>query len=60
MQFPKAKEIIRTLINLGSKLNTITPAYTKQLSFQTQKTDVRFQKIDGSWLKTYGMVIIAF
>ena len=38
----------------------MTPAYAKQLGFQTQKTDIGAQKIDGSLLATYGMVIAAF
>ena len=38
----------------------MTPAYTKQLGLWTRKTDVKAQKIDGSLLATYGMVIAAF
>ena len=38
----------------------MTPAYAKKLGFRTQRTDVGAQKIDGSLLETYGMVIAAF
>ena len=51
---------IWALINSGSKINAITPAYAKQLGFWTQRTDVKAQKTDNSLLATYGMVIAAF
>ena len=38
----------------------MTLAYAKKLGLQTQKTNVGAQKIDGSLLGTYGMVIAAF
>ena len=38
----------------------MTPAYAKQLGLWTQKTDIGAQKIDGSLLATYGIVIAAF
>ena len=61
MQFQKNEEAtIQALINLGSKVNAMTPAYAKQLGFQVQKTDVKAQKIDGSLLPTFGMVIAGF
>ena len=60
VQFRKDKEIIRALINFGNKVNAMTPAYTKKLGFQTQKTYVGAQKIDGLSLNTFGMVIASF
>ena len=60
VQFRKDKEVIRTLINSRSKINTMTPAYAKQLGLQAQKTDIGAQKIDGSLLWTFGMVIASF
>ena len=60
-QFRKNKRAtIWALINSHSKVNAITPAYTKKLGFQTRKTDVGAQKIDGSSLDTFKMVIPAF
>ena len=61
MQCQKDKgATIWALINLDSKVNAMTPAYAKQLGFQVQKTDVRAQKIDGSSLKTFEIIIAGF
>ena len=60
VQFQKDKATIWALIDFGNKVNAMTPAYAKQLGFQTWKTDVGAQKIDGSLLATYRMVIAAF
>ena len=62
VQFRKDKEraTIRALIDSGSEVNAMTPAYAKQLGFRTQRTNIGAQKIDGSLLATYGMVIAAF
>ena len=61
MQFWKDKEAtIQALINLGSKVKAINPAYAKQLGLQGQKTNVRAQKIDNSLLKTFKIVITGF
>ena len=38
----------------------MTPAYAKQLGLQVQKIDVRAQKIDGSLLRIFRMVIASF
>ena len=48
------------MLNFRSKINAMTSAYTAQLGFKVQKTNVDVQKIDKSSLKTYGMVIAAF
>ena len=61
VQFQKDKgATIQALIDSGSKANAMIPASAKQLSFQVRKTDVGAQKIDGSSLKTFGMVIAGF
>ena len=61
VQFRKDKgATIQALIDLGSKVNAMTPAYAKQLGLQIQKTDVGAQKIDSSSLQTFGMVIAGF
>lgn len=36
------------------------PAYAKKLGLVVRKTDVGAQKIDGTTLETFGMVIAAF
>ena len=38
----------------------MSPTYVKRLGFKTQKTNVRAQKIDGSILETFKMVIADF
>ena len=45
---------------MDSKVNAITSVYAKQLGLQVQKTDVRAQKIDGSLLQTFKIVITSF
>ena len=61
VQFRKDKRAtIWALIHLGSKVNAMTLVYAKQLGFQVQKTEVGAQKIDGSLLRTFGMVIADF
>ena len=61
VQFRKDKGVtISTLINSGSEVNAMTLAYAKKLGLQTWKTDVKDQKIDGSLLQTYKMVIATF
>lgn len=60
IQFKKDIDKIQALIDSKSKINTMTPIYTKKLAFQMQKTNVRAQKIDESTLKIYKMVIAGF
>ena len=47
-------------MDLGNKVNAITPTYTKKLGLWVQKTDIKAQKIDGSLLWTFKMVIAGF
>ena len=60
VQFKKDTTEVRALIDLGSEVNAIAPAYTNKLGLRVRKTDVGAQKIDGSTLETYGMVIAGF
>ena len=61
VQFRKDKKAtIWALINSGGEVNTITPAYAKQLGLCNQKTDVWAQKIDKLSLNTFEMVIAGF
>ena len=48
---------MRDLIDLGSKANAIHLAYTTKLGLRAEKIDVSVQKIDGSYLDIFGMVI---
>ena len=45
------------MLNSDSKVNAMSPVYAKRLGLKTRKTNVRAQKIDGSILKTFGMVV---
>ena len=55
-QKDKNKDIL-ALLDSGSKVNMMTPAYIAQLGLKAQSTNVNAQKIDRSSLKTYGIVI---
>ena len=60
VQFKKDTAEVRVLIDSGSEVNVMAPAYTKKLGLQVRKTDIDAQKIDGSTLETYGMIIAGF
>ena len=45
------------LIDLGSKVNAMHPAYDMKLGLRARKIDVGVQKINGSCLNTFSMVI---
>ena len=54
------EEQVRALLNSGSKVNAMSPAYAKKLGLKTWKTNVGAQKIDGSALEIFGMIIADF
>ena len=54
------EEQVRALLNSGSKVNAMSPAYAKRLGLKTWKINVRAQKIDDFILETFGMVIADF
>ena len=56
LDFRKAKNK-KALLDSGSKINIINPAFAQKLGLHIRKTHVRAQKIDGSVLKTFGIVI---
>ena len=55
----KGKDVL-ALLDSGSKVNAITPAYTAHLGLKVKVTDVGVQKINRSSLATYSMVIATF
>ena len=62
IQYPiwfKKKEV-QALIDSGSEVNAMIPAYASRLGLQVYRTDVDAQKIDGSTLQTFGMVLANF
>ena len=60
VRFQENKEQVRALLDSGNEVNIMSPAYAKKLGLKTWKTNVGAQKIDGSALKTFGMVIADF
>lgn len=58
--FWKSKGNIKVLINFGNEVNIINPAYIKKLDFHIWKIDINTQKIDGSSLTIYKIVISRF
>ena len=58
--FQEDQEQIRALFDSGSEINAINPVLARKLGLQIQKTNVEAQKIDGSALKTFGVVIADF
>ena len=51
---------VKALIDSGSEVNAMTPAFAAKLGLSTRPTGVGAQKIDGSLLATYGMAVAAF
>ena len=51
---------VRALLDSGSEVNAMSPAYAKRLGLKTWKINVRAQKIDDFILETFGMVIADF
>ena len=51
---------IRALINSNSEINAITPMYVSKLGLKIYHTDVEAQKIYGSTLKMFKIVLASF
>ena len=51
---------VKASFNSGSKINAINPNFAQKLGFKVWKTNVGAQKIDGSALETFGMIIVDF
>ena len=54
------EEQVRALLNSGSKVNAMNSDYARKLGLKIRRTNVEAQKIDGSALETFGMVIADF
>ena len=48
------------LFDSGSEVNAIHPTLIRKLGLPVRPTDVGAQKIDGTMLDTFGMVVTAF
>ena len=51
---------VLALLDSGSEVNTIHPTFAKELGLPIRSIDVGAQKIDGTTLDTYRMVVTAF
>ena len=51
---------VLVLFDSGSKVNAVYPAFAKELGLPIRPTDVGVQKIDGTTLETYEIVVAAF
>ena len=51
---------VLALLDLGSEVNAMHPAFAKRLGLVVRTTNVGAQKIDSTILETYGMVVAAF
>ena len=60
LRFQKDTVDVRALIDSGSEVNAMTPAYASKLGLRVCHTDIGAQKIDGSTLQTFGMVLANF
>ena len=54
------KQSVSALLDSGSEVNGIDPTFAKELGLPIRPTDIGAQKIDGTTLDTYGMVVAAF
>ena len=58
--FQEDQEQVKALLNSGSKVNAMNPTYAKRLGIKTRKINVGAQKIYGSILETFEIVIADF
>ena len=48
------------LLDLGSEVNVIHPVFIEKLGLVVRTINIGAQKIDGTTLETYEMVVVAF
>ena len=48
------------LLDLSSKVNTVHPTFTKELSLSIRLIDIGAQKIDNTILDIYGVIVTVF
>ena len=54
------KKSILALLDSGSKVNALHPTFAKELGLLIRPKDIGAQKIDGTTLDIYGMVVVVF
>ena len=60
LRFRKDLRETRALIDWGGEINALIPVYAAKLGLKVQKIDIGAQKIDGSTLDTFEMVLTSF
>ena len=60
IRFKKNEVQVQALIDSGSEVNAMTLGYTSKLGLKFRLTYFGAQKIDGSTLETFGMVLASF
>ncbi len=60
VHFKKSQNEIQALIDSGSGVNAMTPAYAAKLGLQVRSSNLGVQKINGSTLVTHGMLLASF
>ena len=60
IRFKKSEVQVRALINFGTEVNAMTLGYSVKLGLKVRPTIVEAQKINGSTLETFGMVLASF
>ena len=58
--FRKESVPVSALFDSGSEVNAIHLTFARELGFLIRTTEVRAQKIDGTMLDTFGLVVVAF
>ena len=58
--FKKSKVQVQALINFGSEVNAMTLGYASKLDLKVRSTNIGMQKIDGSTLEMFKMVLASF
>ncbi len=56
----KDQDQTEALLDLGSEVNVMSQAFVQQLGLKIRKTNVGAQKIDGTTLETYRIVVFTF
>ena len=51
---------VLALLDSGSEVNAIHPTFAQELGLPIRTTDIGAQKIDGTMLDTFGMMVVAF
>ena len=58
--FWKDQDEVLALLDLESEVNAMTPAYTSKLGLTVRPMNIRAQKVDGSTLEIFGIVLASF